>query len=467
MSDEDTTTDVDENDELDAIDTEESSLDSGAHLKRAAVEPTPLATVKRPPAQRSGNGEYEFEPEPGTHHRHNGRKNLIGVLVLAIVAAGAFVFWRFLRPVSVTVNGVQFSYTIGTSVDEIKSDLGISTTPGNLVSVGGNVLDEGGGDPYSVTVDGEQLDFEDGSGYRIKGDEEIQIDDGVDELEPYTSETVEIQPKLTMNGDEGAIAYVSQWGKVTKKEVRTGKTTGEVADGEIYQQGQDMVVTVTDVKPTDGRKLVALTFDDGPSEYTAQYLQILKDHGAVATFFCEGNSIAADPETAKAIVDAGCQIASHTNSHADLTALDAAGVQSELTTSFDAIKSATGVSTTIFRPPYGEFSQSTWLNTNGVASVSVRWDVDTEDWQQPGADKIVSNAELGVRPGSIILMHDGGGNRDQDLEALPKIIDQLQEEGYEFVTINDLLASDESIPDSIATGNATMPSDATWPTEDG
>jgi peptidoglycan/xylan/chitin deacetylase (PgdA/CDA1 family) len=405
------------------------------------------------------------QPDTGSECDPRKKKNIVGMLVILAIAASLSVFWNFFRPVSVTVNGTQRSFIIGTSVADIKDRLGIPATPGNIVSVGGNVLEEGTGDPYAVTIDGKALAFDKGSGYRIKGDEEIQIGDGDDTMEPYTSETVEVQPRLALNGDVGAVGYVSQWGRVTKKEVRTGTMSGEVADGEVYQQGQDMVVTITDVEPTDGQKLVAITFDDGPSEYTEHYLRILSEHGAVGTFFCIGSKVEANPDTARAIVEQGSQIASHSYSHANFYSADAASVQGELTGSFDAIEAATGVKTTVFRPPYGNLRQGTWLKTNGLASVSVRWDIDTEDWRQPGTDVIVDRACSGIRPGSIILMHDGGGNRDQDLKALPRIIDRLHKKGYTFVTIDELLASDKDIPRDIATGDATMPEDATWPTE--
>ena len=99
--------------------------------------------------------------------------------------------------------------------------------------------------------------------------------------------------------------------------------------------------------------------------------------------------------------------------------------------------------------------------------MAVRWDIDTEDWKQPGVDQIVSAACDNVHSGSIILMNDGGGPRDQDVEALPQIIDNLQAQGYTFVTISELLASDDSIPSDIASCDATMPSSAVWPDEIG
>lgn len=395
------------------------------------------------------------------------KQTLIPLLVIAAIVGGGILWWMNLRPVQVTVNGNLESVTIGTTVDQIVSDEGIQTTAGNYISVGGNVLAEGQGYPYSVTIDDQSMDYDSGSAYKVQGGEQLSITDGADRMEDYDSEVVEVAPKLTMDSDVGTINYISQWGYPTIKEVRTGKESGETADGEIYQQGQDCVISVRDVEPSDGRKLVALTFDDGPSEYTQQYLEILKEKGVKATFFCLGAKVEEYPDEAKAIVDAGCQICSHSYSHPDLRTSDQQTVLDQLTKSFSAIETATGAKTTTFRPPYGDFTQKTWLLTNGIATVAVRWNIDTEDWRQPGVDAIVSAATSSVKSGSIILMHDGGGDRSQDLEALPKIIDELQDEGYEFVTISELLQSDDSIPDDIANCDATMPDDAVWPSEIG
>ena len=219
------------------------------------------------------------------------------------------------------------------------------------------------------------------------------------------------------------------------------------------------------VEPANGEKLVALTFDDGPSEYTQQYLDILKRYDAKATFFNLGDNIANYPDTAKAIVDAGMQLASHTQTHQQLPLLGAEKLQQELTATFTEIDKATGVKTTVIRPPYGDFKQRTWLESGGLMSLSVLWTQDTLDWKRPGASTIVDNALAGIGPGSIILMHDGGGNREQDVQALPTIIERLQADGYKLVTVDELLASDPNVPQDIASGNATLPEGCVWPTE--
>ena len=140
-------------------------------------------------------------------------------------------------------------------------------------------------------------------------------------------------------------------------------------------------------------------------------------------------------------------------------------VRNELSQAAESIKQATGVETTMLRPPYGDFDMNSWLASGGLISSEILWNQDTLDWKQPGVDKIVSNALSGIKPGAIILMHDGGGKRDQDLEALPKIIDSLMADGYRVLSVNDLMKTDSSIPADIADGTARMPDDAVWPTE--
>jgi hypothetical protein len=161
------------------------------------------------------------------------------------------------------------------------------------------------------------LGYDRGSAYRIQGDEQVTIKNGEDKTED-TQEEVTVAPKLVFDGNVGAISYVSQWGTPTVKKVKRGVQSGETVDEQIVQQGQDTVITKTNITPSDGQKLVALTFDDGPSKYTQQYLQILKDHGATATFFNLGQKVDEDPSDAQAIVDAGCALASHTYSNLNL-----------------------------------------------------------------------------------------------------------------------------------------------------
>lgn len=404
--------------------------------------------------------------DPAEQERKANKTPLIvAAVVMACILVGGLVFWLN-RPVSIKVNGNEVSEARGASLSQVISDHKVEVKAGNLVSVNGDVLQEGQGQAFSAKVNDADLDQAGIDSYKVAEGDSIEFGTGADVTEDYDATTTEVQPKLRMEGGYGALAYISQWGKVGKVETRTGKVSGQTAEVSV-QDVQDCIITLHMPTPDNGQKLVALTFDDGPSEYTQRYLDILAQYHAKATFFELGQNVREYPDLSKAVLAAGCQVASHSDSHPQLTTLDAAALQGELTASFNAIKDVTGTQTTVIRPPYGDFREHNWLYTQGLMSVSVLWTHDSEDWRLPGPQAIAASSTANIAPGSIILMHDGGGNRDQDLEALPLILKTLQDQGYTFVTIDELMASDSSIPQEIASGNATMPTDAVWPTEMG
>ena len=396
--------------------------------------------------------------------RSSRRFTLIAVAALAVVIGGGVLVWLN-RSVTVNLNGQQVSVHASESLAQMVDGHDIAVTPGDLVSVNGNVLTEGEGAPFSASVDGRELTDEEIESFRAAGNENIVISDGADVMEPHKTEYREVQPKLESYERFGAISYVAQWGRAGKQEVLTGEVSGETADGEMVEPVQNAVIGSINPQPED-RKVIALTFDDGPSSYTQQYLDILSQHGARATFFCLGTRAAANPDLVKAIEDQGSQVASHTYSHgAALTTLDAGALASEVGDAFSAISASGASPTTVLRPPYGELTMDTWLKGGGAFSASIHWNLDSKDWTLPGVDAIVANCTKNAYSGAIVLMHDGGGNRDQDLEALPRILETLKGEGYEFVTIDELMKISGVVPEDVCSGNATMPEGCVWPTE--
>lgn len=394
------------------------------------------------------------------------RPAIIGIACVAICAIVGILLWSN-RKVDIKLNGEDFSVRVNSTCEQVISAAELSPKAGNLVSVSGKNLEDGAGYAFTATLGGNELSSEDAAAYRVAGGDELEIADGGDRMEDYDVQVMQESPQLEMGGDAwGNITYISQWPKPGSYEMRTGKRSGETARGDTLEETQNAIITVHQIAPDDGRKLVALTFDDGPAEkYTEAYLDILDKYNIHATFYNLGQNIEAYPDIAKKVIDQGSEIQSHTYQHAQLTKLDASALQSEFSSAFQDIKDNAGTDTTAFRPPYGDFNENAWLNSGGLASVSVLWNQDSLDWKRPGADAIVQNSLKGITSGSIILMHDGGGNRDQDVEALPTIIETLQGEGYEFVTVTELMKSDSSIPEDIASGNATMPEGCVWPTE--
>jgi peptidoglycan-N-acetylglucosamine deacetylase len=183
-------------------------------------------------------------------------------------------------------------------------------------------------------------------------------------------------------------------------------------------------------------KAIALTIDDGPSPvYTPQVLDVLAEYHVTATFSMIGMHVAAYPYLARAVADAGHRIANHTWDHADLAGMRAHRLHGELTRASDAIHAATGVHAGLFRAPYGAWSPAVIRLCEQMKMVPVDWSVDPRDWARPGVRRIVSDIMNKTQPGSIILEHDGGGNRSQTVAALRIVLPRLLHEGYHFQTI--------------------------------
>lgn len=402
---------------------------------------------------------------PRPQQAGNATSLMVGLVVIVGFVLGAVMFWTH-RTVVLDVNGSRQKIRVNSTLEQLFDEALIKTTPGNYVSVGGNVLEEQGGYTFSVMVDGNELSPKATNEYRVHGGEQITFSDGGDRMEKYDVTYRETQPKLVFEGSWGSVSYIKQWGQVGRQEVRTGRESGETADGDWVEELKDCIVMTKNVAPKDNQKLVALTFDDGPAAtYTDEYLRILEEHGAKATFFNLSENQTEYPEIAQKVAASGNQICSHTFRHQQLSTLSQEDLLYEINSARETILATTGIDTTIIRPPYGDFTHNSWLLSQGTISASVIWNQDSLDWSLPGVEVIVEDALSGVQPGSIILMHDGGGDRSQDLEALPQIIERLQQDGYTLVTLSDLLASDPEIPAEIAAGNATMPEGAVWPTE--
>ena len=183
----------------------------------------------------------------------------------------------------------------------------------------------------------------------------------------------------------------------------------------------------------DGSKVIALTIDDGPSPvYTPQVLQVLEKYGVRATFSMVGKNVSYYPSIARDVAQAGHTIINHTWNHANLTSLSAAQQLSQINRATDAIHAAAGVRPRMFRAPYGAWSQRALTYCAAEKLIPLDWSVDPRDWAQPGVSKIVSTIMKTTKTGSIILEHDGGGNRSQTVAALKIAIPRLLDEGYHF-----------------------------------
>ncbi|MEH2150187.1 polysaccharide deacetylase family protein [Nostoc sp.] len=202
--------------------------------------------------------------------------------------------------------------------------------------------------------------------------------------------------------------------------------------------------TVYKVQPNNNEKVIALTIDDGPwPKTTLEMLDILKQNDVKATFFWVGQALQANPDLAKREVAEGHAIGNHTWHHW-YRRMDEATAKSEIDRTADLIYKTTGVKTSLFRPPGGFLNNGLAAYAKSQKDAVIMWSLtsaDTDPHAKPQA--FVNNVLKGAKPGFIVLMHDGGGDRRRTVEALPQIISGLKQQGYRFVTIPELMQMKE------------------------
>jgi peptidoglycan-N-acetylglucosamine deacetylase len=209
---------------------------------------------------------------------------------------------------------------------------------------------------------------------------------------------------------------------------------------------------------SERRRLVALTFDDGPGPDTMRILGTLNRLGVPATFFVVGRQIAGHERELAAVVAHGGAIGVHTWDHRDLTRLRPAQVRAEVLGTRNAIRAAAGSDPALYRPPYGAVDAHVMADVAAGRMVPVLWDCDGEDWREDATPRSVARAILReVRPGSIILLHDGGGRRVVTARALPAIVRGLRARHLTPVLVTDLLRRDPPPRDHAAPARTTAP----------
>lgn len=195
-------------------------------------------------------------------------------------------------------------------------------------------------------------------------------------------------------------------------------------DEELYKKAQ----------AEKNKKVVALTFDDGPDgNTTPQALDILAKYKIKATFFVQGKNIAGNEAILKRMQSEGHEVGNHSWNHPILTKLSLEDAKKQLTDTEDAITKVLGKSSKLMRPPYGAISDDI---RNSLDLRFIMWDVDSLDWKSKNEAAILTEIQHQTSDGAIILMHD---IHQPSVNSLPKVIEYLQEQGYSFVTVSELL----------------------------
>lgn len=197
------------------------------------------------------------------------------------------------------------------------------------------------------------------------------------------------------------------------------------------------------------RKVVALTFDDGPhGQLTPKLLDLLQHEGVHATFFVLGSCVAANPEIVQRMAAEGHEVANHSWNHPRLPSLSRQKFEQQIRDTTEIIEKNTGKKVALMRPTYGLYNERVKNELTGEFGLDViLWSVDPNDWKRPGADVVARRLVAGARPGAILLSHD---IHPGTIAAMPQVIAQLKAQGYTFATVSELLALDE-LPSRSAT----------------
>lgn len=383
-----------------------------------------------------------------------GRGVLVVLLVLAMLVGGAAAFLLMFPPYfDVTINGATVQVKRGTTLEQIIAEGMAQPVPGDLLALDGSIATQGGGKPFDATVDGRETSD---PKTKLTKDAVVEIRDGSDTTESYQESEEDVPaPMAAYDADPsayyGGAIHVFTHGSGGRAIMHTGDVSGvRVVERYTVPPVESTYRTYDAYVGYD--RAIALTFDDGPwGETTDEILSILEAYDAKATFFTIGSQIEWNADIVKRAHEIGCQICTHTWDHAsgsgggvDITSMSEQEQIDEVLRGFEAIKNVTGVEPShVMRAPGGNFYGDSIRILEPYIDAEIGWNVDTRDWAQPGA-KAIYEAIMTVRPGGVILMHDGGGDRSQTVAAVRKAVPQLVALGYKLVTIDELMAYGEA-----------------------
>ena len=214
---------------------------------------------------------------------------------------------------------------------------------------------------------------------------------------------------------------------------------GAASPPPVRREAQPQATSDVSAQPghaEDGQAVVYLTFDDGPHpSYTTPIMETLAGYGAPGTFFALGAQITRYPELTATLAGNGHSLQNHTYTHPALNRISREAYVDEVTRADAAIRAAVGeeaLPTSCLRPPYGAIDSATASIAAELGKSIVMWDVDPQDWRQPGADQIARHILSHAYPGAIILLHDGGGGRSQTVAALRTVMAELNVRSFTF-----------------------------------
>jgi peptidoglycan/xylan/chitin deacetylase (PgdA/CDA1 family) len=342
---------------------------------------------------------------------------VLALLLLGVAGAASYAFvWREGR-VTIHVEGVERQVATGTTLARATQELGLQPRAGDLLDVQGHVL-RAAAYPGRILLDGKAAP----PGTKLASGDFLQVVDGVDRREPSTVSYVRVRAGMPANPQFTLATTPGE------QELERGNISGKVVPLGFHPTG-----------PSRAPRAVALTFDDGPWSYTPRVLAVLERMHARATFFVVGRLAKDHPLLVRREYAAGMEVASHSYSHPYQPPFDR---QRHPTILREirwgrAVLASIGSAPTLFRPPGGSFSPYVVEAAGAYGERIVLWSVDPTDWKPGVTAKQIASRVLGaVRPGSIVILHDGGGDRSATVKALPRIIRGIRRRGLKLSLID-------------------------------
>lgn len=212
----------------------------------------------------------------------------------------------------------------------------------------------------------------------------------------------------------------------------------------VQTSASKRLLPIYNVKTDD--KKIAISFDAAwGNEETQTLIDILKEYNVKTTFFVVGAWVDKYPDSVKALAAAGHEVCNHSDTHPHMAKLSESNMKKQISDCNDKIKSVTGTSPILFRPPYGDYSNPVVKSAQDVGMYAIQWDVDSLDWKNPTPQQIIDRVVNKVKPGSIVLFHNGAKNTPA---ALPTILKTLQSQGYTIVPVSQLIQKENYTIDS-------------------
>ncbi len=359
------------------------------------------------------------------------RPGIILAAALAACLAWAAVTWAF-SPMVVLVDGTLRTVASGSTLAQLSERRWLSSPAGDAIGVAGGVVAVGRGGPPRVQVDGSPGT----PGTRLGWGSVVVSSRGADITEPAVSVLEALAPPIEDVG-VGPDVSMRNLGVAGLARITRGRFSRSVVSSTTVMPAEPLLRVHAPFPP--GTPLVALTFDDGPwPGSTGRVLDILRAEGVRATFFVVGIRLRTAPDLGRREVREGHLVENHTFSHLALRGATPAAVHAQIVRGAATIVTYLGVQPRWFRAPGGGVTPVTRAEADALGERTIRWTVDPKDWSKPSAPSIVARVLGKVTPGAVVLLHDGGGDRSQTVEALPSIIAGLKAAGYRFVTLDDL-----------------------------